>query len=103
MDITLYHKEIEDAVKAYVENQGMNVKDRNLKVTLTAGRGEYAHSAIIAISDDTPSDSAEYVISKEIPETELVEKSEDIDMAAEEEILEEVSEDSGSDSLFKTT
>lgn len=52
MQVILIQNEIEDAIEAYVSNQGINLSGRQLEVDLTAGRGSSGFTATIDISNE---------------------------------------------------
>ncbi len=50
MKIELNDSEIKDAVAAYVATQGVSTEDKDVQVTLRAGRGENGYTAEIEVS-----------------------------------------------------
>lgn len=50
MRIILVQNEIEDAIRSYVGNQGIDLGDQELEVDLTAGRGSLGFTATIDIT-----------------------------------------------------
>ena len=52
MQITLKQSEIEEAIIAYVGNQGISITGKNVAVSLVAGRAPNGMSACIDISND---------------------------------------------------
>ena len=60
MKIHLNETELKQAIKQYIDNQGIDLSQRNIDIELTAGRGARGHYADIhlvelgAIDDDNP-------------------------------------------------
>ena len=50
MDITLNQTEIEAALVSFVGNQGINIQDKDIEISLTVGRGGNGSSASIALT-----------------------------------------------------
>jgi len=49
MQIQLIQSEIEEALVAYIANQGIDLSDKTISVEMTAGRGGNGHTAQISI------------------------------------------------------
>lgn len=49
MDITLNQKEIETAIKEFIGNEGINISNKLVEISLTAGRSPNGHSASVTI------------------------------------------------------
>lgn len=50
MQITIVQSEIEDAIRGYVSDQGIDLSGKQLEVDLTAGRGSSGFTATIDIT-----------------------------------------------------
>jgi len=56
MKIEFSENEIKQALTDYVEAQGISLKDKQITVQLTAGRGSNGHTASIEINNDKVSE-----------------------------------------------
>jgi hypothetical protein len=65
MQITLNHREIEEAIIEYVSNQGISIQGKSTEVAMVAGRGSNGYSATVDILADnlvvTPEQQADPV------------------------------------------
>ena len=52
MQITLNHREIEQAIVEFIGNQGISVDNRKTSVSMVAGRGTRGYSATVVILPD---------------------------------------------------
>lgn len=59
MDITLNQDEIETAVREFIGNQGIDISNKLMEISLTAGRGPNGHSASVTLLPEPEPEIAE--------------------------------------------
>lgn len=99
--LTLNQPSIEDALKQYVSDMGINIAGADVEISLTAGRGVNGHSADIIISrGDSPKPEVKHQAEYGHKTAKLAEKEEpSIQDDSDVEIFEEPAQESGT-SLF---
>jgi len=80
MNVILNHKEITEAIIAYVDDQGISLKDKKTEVNLVAGRGPNGHTAEINITPETVSVTlGQAAASEETAQVNLLDPVENLD------------------------
>jgi len=59
MKINLVEKEIHEALRQYIEGEGISLTGKNVEVNLTAGRGGTGHKAQVEITNAPAEPAAE--------------------------------------------
>jgi len=65
MNITLNHKEIEQAIADKITNEGINVVNKDMNITMVAGRGGNGMSATVELTERVSNNTSTGNMSKE--------------------------------------
>lgn len=100
LTITIDYEAIQEALVAYIANQGLDITNKEVNVQMTAGRGANGYSAAITIISNTPSNTS---IPDETITTEVEYSKDPLEGVEEEVYVEEIEEETDTEDSVATS